>query len=65
MRPLSANARANGAKAPDVATIAKATAPRREFANDYELRLRAIELVEKFSPQEQDLIRGARVPLVR
>lgn len=60
-----ANARANGAKAPDAATIAKATAAGREFANDHELRLRAIELVERHSPQEQDLIRGARVPLVR
>jgi hypothetical protein len=60
-----ATARANGAKATDAATVAKVSAPRREFANDYELRLRAIELVERFSPQEQDLIRGARVPLVK
>ncbi|MEM7204716.1 MAG: hypothetical protein AAF628_30950 [Planctomycetota bacterium] len=32
---------------------------------DYELRQKAVDLVEKFSPQEQEFIRGERVPLVR
>jgi hypothetical protein len=35
-----------------------------KFATDYELRLRAIELVAQHSPAEQDLIQGWRAPLV-
>ena len=33
--------------------------------NDYQLRLRAIDLVEQHSPQERDLIEGWRAPLVK
>ncbi|MBZ0151588.1 MAG: hypothetical protein K8J09_08660 [Planctomycetes bacterium] len=36
-----------------------------ECTNDYELRQRAIDLVERYSPEEKDLIRGARVPLIK
>ena len=32
------------------------------FASDYELRMRAIELVKQYSPQEKALIEGASVP---
>lgn len=60
-----AAARANGVQPPTAEAIEKAmNAQWQKFASDYDLRLRAIELVEQHSPQEQDLIRGARVPLV-
>lgn len=36
-----------------------------EVEDDYQLRLRAIDLVEQHSPQERDLIRGWRAPLVK
>ncbi|MCA8942544.1 MAG: hypothetical protein KDB80_08325 [Planctomycetes bacterium] len=35
------------------------------YPTDFELRLRAIDLVERYSPQERDLIAGWRVPRVR
>ena len=60
-------ARASGVVPPTKEAIEKATktAVWRTFATDYELRLRAIELVEEHSPKEQDLIRGWRAPLVK
>lgn len=58
-------ARADGAVAPAAATIAKVTHEGRAFANDWELRQRAIDLVEQFSPIEKELIAGWRVPLVK
>lgn len=36
-----------------------------EFADDYWLHRHAVDLVEKHSPNEKDLIAGWRVPLVR
>ena len=36
-----------------------------EFEDDYRLRLHAIDLVERYSPQERDLIKGWRAPLVK
>ena len=63
-----AAALAAGASAPSADAIAAATADGgtvRRFATDFELRLRAIELVEQHSPTEKDLIAGWRVPRVR
>ena len=63
-----AAARAAGAQAPTAEAIAKATAgvgQGRTFATDYQLRRRAIDLVEQYSPGEKDLIAGWRVPLVK
>lgn len=60
-----AGARTAGAVAPTAATLAKVVQPGRTFATDYELRQRAIDLVEQFSPVEKDLIAGWRVPLVK
>jgi hypothetical protein len=60
-----AAARAAGVTPPNAEAIAAVLAPTRTFANDYYLRLRAIELVEQHSPTETDLIAGARVPLVK
>jgi hypothetical protein len=56
-------ARAAGARPPTAATIEKAmTTQWQTFASDYELRMRAIELVKQYSPQEKALIEGASVP---
>lgn len=63
-RELAA-ARAAGAVTITAERAAAVTAETREFANDYQLRLRAIDLVERFSPTEKDLIAGWRVPLVK
>ena len=35
------------------------------FADDHQLRLAAADLIERFAPDESDLVRGMRVPLVR
>lgn len=56
---------AAGAIATPAATIAKVTAAARTFETDFELRQRAIDLVEIHSPQEKDLIAGWRLPRVR
>lgn len=56
---------AAGAIATPAATITKVTAPARTFATDFELRQRAIDLVEIHSPDEKDLIAGWRAPRVR
>jgi hypothetical protein len=60
-----ANARAEGAVPPTAAAIAKALGQGRTYANDWELRQRAIDLVEQYSPVEKELIAGCRVPLVK
>lgn len=60
-----AAARAAGAVAPAADVVAKVAKPGQTFANDYELRQRAIDLVERYSPGEKDLIAGWRVPLVK
>lgn len=53
---------AAGAIATPAETIAKVTvAGTREFATDFQLRQRAIDLVEIHSPDEKDLIAGWRV----
>jgi hypothetical protein len=56
---------AAGAIATPADTITKVTAPARTFETDFELRQRAIDLVEIHSPQEKDLIAGWRLPRVR
>jgi hypothetical protein len=56
---------AAGAAAPAAAAIEAATKPGQVFATDYELRLRAIDLVEQHSPAEKDLIAGWRAPRLR
>ena len=55
-----------GAHAPSAKAIAEAvdTDPL-VVESDYELRLAAIDLVEQYSPQEEDLITGWRVPRVK
>jgi len=50
--------------APDAEVGAVLAAPL-QLADAAELRRKAIDLVARWSPQEQDLIRGERVPLVR
>ncbi|MBL9077291.1 MAG: hypothetical protein JNL08_07305 [Planctomycetes bacterium] len=60
-----ATAQEAGATAPTAEQAAAVTAEPRAFANDYELRLRAIDLVERFAPDEKDLIAGWRAPLVK
>ncbi|MBX3462153.1 MAG: hypothetical protein KF830_03205 [Planctomycetes bacterium] len=60
-----ARARAAGAVAPTAERAAQVAAPARSYATDYELRQRAIDLVEQHAPDEKDLIAGWRVPLVR
>jgi hypothetical protein len=56
-----AAALAAGAVPPNAATLAKAIiAEPLNLANYDELRLHAIDLVEQHSPEEQDLINGAR-----
>jgi len=59
-------ARASGAVPPSKEAIENATktAEWKSFATDYELHLRAIDLVEEHSPKEKDLIDGARAPRV-
>ena len=59
-------ARANGAVAPTKEAIEKATksAVWGNFDTDYELRLRANELVKEHSPQEKDLIEAWSAPRV-
>jgi hypothetical protein len=56
---------AAGAIATPADTITKVTAAARTFETDFELRQRAIDLVEIHSPQEKDLIAGWRLPRVR
>jgi hypothetical protein len=61
-----AAAKAAGALPPTGPAIANASVPAvQKFANDFALRLRAIDLVEQHSPTEVDLIRGWRAPLVK
>ena len=61
-----ATAVAGGAIATPAATIEAVTAAERgPFETDYELRQRAIDLVELHSPTEKDLIAGWRVPRMR
>jgi len=57
---------ADGALVPTDAEVqAAVVAGVKPYATDFELRLRAIDLVELHSPQEKDLIRGWRAPLVK
>lgn len=60
-----AAAMAAGAIATPGETITKVTAAARTFETDFELRQRAIDLVEIHSPQEKALIEGWRVPRLR
>jgi hypothetical protein len=61
-----AAARARGVTPQPAETVAAVTAAGvGRYPTDFELRLRAIDLVEQHSPDEQDLIRGWRVPRIR
>lgn len=57
---------AKGAVAPTAATVQVALAPEgKPYPTDFELRLRAIDLVELHSPTETELIAGWRLPRVK
>lgn len=57
---------AAGVVAPSVQAIKDAVVTGvKSYPSDFELRLRAIDLVEIHSPQERDLIRGWRVPRIK
>lgn len=59
-------ARAAGAKVPSGPALANAVREGvRTFADDYQLRLRAIELVALHAPDEQALIQSANLELVK
>lgn len=58
-------ARERGVLPPTEEEVAEALRDSLRLADDHELRLRAIDLVEKHSPLEVDLIRGARAPRLR
>lgn len=58
-------ARAAGAVAPTAELAAQVATQARVFPTDYQLRLRAIDLVEQYAPDEKDLIAGWRAPLVK
>lgn len=60
-----AAARAAGVEPPAAAVVTKVTQPGRSYADDWELRQRAMDLVEQFSPGEAELVRGWRVPRVK
>ncbi|MGE3173688.1 MAG: hypothetical protein AB7O97_13775 [Planctomycetota bacterium] len=64
-----ATARASGAVPPSAAAIEAAVGAAggegARYADDFELRLRAIDLVERYAPDEKELIAGWRVPRVR
>ena len=57
---------AKGALAPTAAAVQAALAPEgKPSPTDFELRLRAIDLVELHSPKETELIEGWRLPRVK
>ena len=61
-----AKAKDAGVKAPTADHVATVLTPDvLRVPGKYELELKAIDLVEKYSPQEKDLISGFRVPLVK
>ncbi len=61
-----AEATASGVRAADAATLRELTVEEPLFVpTDFELRLAAIDLVEEYSPQEEELISGWRVPRVK
>lgn len=60
-----AAARAAGVEPPAAAVVTKVTQPGHSYADDWELRQRAMDLVEQFSPGEAELVRGWRVPRVK
>lgn len=55
-------ARARGVQPPASAALAAVTQPQVDFADDWELHLWCSDLIERWSPQESDLIAGLRVP---
>lgn len=59
-----ADARKAGVRPPTAEAVAAATKPRVAFADEWELKLFASDLIEDFSPSETSLISGLRAPRV-
>lgn len=57
-------ARLQGVANPSEEMVDAAMREAMHFANDYQLRRWAADLIEAYSPQEVDLVTGLRVPLV-
>lgn len=55
---------AQGVQAPSKSAVEAATAEALHFANDHALRLWAADMIATWSPQEEDLVQGMRVPLL-
>lgn len=53
-----------GAQAPSMDVLEQATGESLHFANDHALRLWAADMIATWSPQEEDLVEGMRVPLL-
>lgn len=49
---------------PPAALVAERSADPVRFADDYQLRLYAADLIEQWAPDEQDLVTGMRAPLL-
>jgi len=62
---LAAEAVTLDVPAVDEGRVAAALGTPLAFRSDHELRVHAADLIEKFAPDEVDLVRGLRVPLVR
>ncbi|MBM3984859.1 MAG: hypothetical protein FJ296_04090 [Planctomycetes bacterium] len=60
-----AAARARGVRAPSAAAVAAVAQPAVNFSDDWELRLWCSDLIERWSPQEADLVAGLRAPRLR
>jgi len=55
---------AQGALVPSADVLEQAMGDSLHFANDHELRLWAADMIATWSPQEEDLVQGMRVPLL-
>ncbi len=58
-------ARERGVRPATVASLSVVTQPQVDFADDWELHLWCSDLIERWSPQETDLIAGLRVQRLR
>jgi hypothetical protein len=60
-----AAARARGVQPPSAAALTGITHPQVDFTDDWDLRLWCSDLIERWSPQEADLVAGLRAPRLR